>query len=127
MKAHVDQETFISNEGNKIQFILLQSHYLESDGHTVHTYTGDADTMIVSCAFEIANNGMEVNVVAEDTDVLILLMYHRRKMMSDVYFLSEPKRAQKKRLQVWTQGQNAEFPKVYNSVNYSSLQKCKPV
>ena len=76
MKAHVDQETFISNEGNKIQFILLQSHYLVSDGHTVHTYTGDADTMIVSCALEIANNGMDVNEVAEDTDVLILLMYH---------------------------------------------------
>ena len=26
-----------------------------------------------------------------------------------------------------TQGQNTEFPKVYNSVNYSSLQKCKPL
>ena len=26
-----------------------------------------------------------------------------------------------------TQGQNTEFPKVYSSVNYSSLQKCKPL
>ena len=26
-----------------------------------------------------------------------------------------------------TQGQNTEIPKVYNSVNYSSLQKCKPL
>jgi len=35
---------------------------------------------------------MEVNVVADDTDVLILLMYHWRETMGDVYFLSEPKR-----------------------------------
>ena len=100
--AHVVQETFLSNKGNKNQFILLLSHYLVSDGRTVHTSTGDADTMIVSCALEIANNGMEVNVVADDTDVLILLMYHWRKTMSDVYFLSEPKRAQKKGLKVWS-------------------------
>ena len=76
MKAHVDQETFLSNDGNKSQFILLLSLYLVSDGHTVHTSTDDADTMIVSCALEIANNGMEVNVVADDTDVLILLIHH---------------------------------------------------
>ncbi len=27
MKAHVDQETFLSNAGNKRQFIVLLSHY----------------------------------------------------------------------------------------------------
>ena len=58
--------------------------------------------MIVSCALEIASNGIEFNVVADDTDVLILLMYHWRILMSHVYFLSEPKRAQKKGLQVWS-------------------------
>ena len=65
MKAHVEQEIFLSNEGNKSQFIILLSHYLVSNGHTVHTSTSDADTMIVSCALEIANNGIEVNVVTQ--------------------------------------------------------------
>ena len=38
MKAHVDQETFLSNEGNKSQFISLLSHYLESDGHSLYLH-----------------------------------------------------------------------------------------
>ncbi len=37
-------------------------------------------------------------MVADDTDVLILLMYHWRESMADVYFLPEPK---KKGLLVW--------------------------
>ena len=78
MEAHVNQETFFSNEGNKAQeFISLLSRYLESDAQTVHNSTGDADTMIVSCALQMATEGSrEVIVVADDTDVLILLMHH---------------------------------------------------
>lgn len=76
MEAHVNQETFLSNEGNKAQFITLLSHYLKSDAQTVHNSTGDTDTMIVACALQMAMEGMEVNVVADDTDVLILLMHH---------------------------------------------------
>ena len=101
MEAHVHQETFLSNEGNKAQFISLLSRYLESDGQRVHNSTGDADTMIVACALQMAMEGKEVTVVADDTDVLILLMYHWTESMADVYFLSEPKKSQKKGLQVW--------------------------
>lgn len=49
MEAYVNQETFLTNEGNKAQFITLLSQYLECDGQTVFNSTGDADTMIVSC------------------------------------------------------------------------------
>jgi len=101
MEAHVNQETFLSNEGNKAQFIFLLSRYLKSDGQIVHNSTGDADTMIAASALEIATEGKEVNVVADDTDVLILLMHHWRDGMEDIYFLSEPKKSQKKGLQVW--------------------------
>ena len=101
MEAHVNQETFLSNEGNKAQFISLLSRYLKSDGQIVHNSTGDADTMIAASALEIATEGKEVNVVADDTDVLILLMHHWRDGMEDIYFLSEPKKSQKKGLQVW--------------------------
>ena len=101
MEAHVHQETFLSNEGNKAKFISLLSRYLESDGQRVHNSTGDADTMIVACALQMAMEGKEVTVVADDTDVLILLMYHWTESMADVYFLSEPKKSQKKGLQVW--------------------------
>jgi hypothetical protein len=49
----------------------------------------------------MAMEGKTVNVVADDTDVLILLMHHWTESMADVYFLSEPKKSQKKGLQVW--------------------------
>ena len=57
--------------------------------------------MIVSCTLQKAVEGTEVNVVADDTDVLILLMYHWKESMADVYFISEPKKSQKTGLQVW--------------------------
>ena len=69
MEAHVNQQTFLSNERNKSQFISL-SHFLEADAHIC---TGDADTMIVTCALQYATQGTkEVTVVADDTDVLVL-------------------------------------------------------
>ena len=50
MEAHVNEEVFLSNEGNKVQFISLLRCYLQSDGQVVHNSTGDADTMIVANA-----------------------------------------------------------------------------
>ena len=49
VKAHGDQQTFLSNESNKSQFIPLLSKSLEDDGQVVHNSTGDTDTMIVVC------------------------------------------------------------------------------
>ena len=37
MEAHPNQQMFLSNEGNKCQFISLLHQYLESDGQIVHT------------------------------------------------------------------------------------------
>ena len=99
-KAHSDQQTFLTNEKNKSQFITLLSHCLEADGQIVHNSTGDADTLIVKCALQFARQGREVSVVADDADVLVLLMYHWNQNMADIYFHSEAKRS-KKGLKVW--------------------------
>ena len=85
MEAHPNQQMFLSNEGNKCQFISLLHQYLESDGQIVHTSRGDADTLIVTKALSYAAQGKEVNVVADDTDILVLLMYHWTEGMADVY------------------------------------------
>jgi len=77
------------NKKNKQQFILLISQYLRDDGQVVHQSTGDADTMTVQCALQYLSEGSEVNVVADDTDVLVLLMYHWKQNMVSIYFLSE--------------------------------------
>ena len=86
MEAYKNQEVFLANEKNKHQFILLISQYLRDDGQVVHQSTGDADTMIVQCALQYAIEGSEVNVVADD-NVLVLLMYHWKQNMACIYFL----------------------------------------
>ena len=58
---------------------------------------GDADTMIVQCALQYATEESEVNVVADDTDVHVLLMYHWKQNMASIYFLSEAG----KNLNIW--------------------------
>ena len=70
---------------------------MEADGNIVHIADGDADVIIVTCALQYAHQESDVNVVADDTDVLVLLMYHWKQNMADIYFLSEVK----KNMMVW--------------------------
>ena len=65
---------------------------MEGDENVVYTADGDADIMLVTCTLQYAGQGSDVNVVADDTDVLVLLMYHWKQNMADVYFLSEVKK-----------------------------------
>ena len=97
MEAYKNQEVLLANERNKNQFILLLSRYLRDDGQIVHHSTGDADMMITECALQYAVQGHEVNVVVDDTDVLVLLMYHWKQNMADIYFLSKAG----KKLKIW--------------------------
>ena len=73
-QARGDQPAFFSNEKNETNFIsLLTTHEVSR---------GDADALIVCSALEFAQNGQTVTVVAEDTGVLILLVYHWRTTYS---------------------------------------------
>ena len=67
MEAHNNQQIFLSNKTNKIQFISLLSHYLRTDAQTVYNSSGDADTTIVTCALQFATQGNSVIVVADMT------------------------------------------------------------
>ena len=100
MEALINQQTFLFNERNKSQFITVLSHYLKADNQSVHQSAGDADTMIVACARQYAIQGTKVTVVADDTDVLVLIMYHWKKEIADIYFSSEISKPQKKRWKV---------------------------
>ncbi|CAB4015002.1 hypothetical protein AC249_AIPGENE778 [Paramuricea clavata] len=62
IKAHSDQQTFLSNEKNKSQFIALLNRCLEADGQILHNSTGDADTLIVETAVLFARQEREREV-----------------------------------------------------------------
>ena len=80
---------------NKVQFINLLSHYLRLDGHAVIQSESDADTQIVSAAIALASDGKHTTVNADDTDILVLLLFHWNADMADIHLRSERKKAQK--------------------------------
>ena len=54
----------------------------------MHVCEGDADNKIVSTAVEEAQES-PVIVVADDTDIAVMLLYHWNSKLSDIYFLQE--------------------------------------
>ena len=89
MPAHQSQHTFLSNDKNKMQFIDMLSKYLTDDGNIIIQCRDDADTSIVSNAIDFASFGHKVTVVADDTDILILLLYFWNSKMEEIVLKHE--------------------------------------
>ena len=68
------------------------------DGHDVQQAENDADTMIVSSAHELCHK-TETVVISDDTDILVLMIYHFRDDLKDLYFYSETSARSKKAVQ----------------------------
>ena len=71
----VKKNDFLLNNSNKQAFLLLLGSQIENEGIKVQHASGDADLPIVAAALEIASK-TSVTVVGEDTDLLVLLLYH---------------------------------------------------
>ena len=69
---------------------------LEADGYSVIQYHGDADKDIVSEALRLATQGNPVTVVADDTGIIVLLLYHFSNDMADIYLLFGSKQLRRK-------------------------------
>ena len=54
----------------------------------------DADTHIISAAIALASDGNHTTVIADDTDILVLLLFHWNADMADIHLRSERKEAQ---------------------------------
>ena len=62
----------------------MLSKNLRRTGNKVVECKEDADTHIVRCALELATTSVQVNFVADDTDVALLLLYHWNDTMADI-------------------------------------------
>ena len=91
---------FLSNSENKHRFLSLMSFYLEQAGCESRHAKGDADFLIVQTAVESAKSKSTV-LVGDDTDLLILLLYHVDMSGHQVYFKPEPKATSTKAPRVW--------------------------
>ena len=81
------KEEFLSNTTNKQRFIHLVERCLEENGIPVQHAQGDADCVTVQVALRYAMEYAAV-LVGEDTDLLILLLFHVKSDMKDVFFSS---------------------------------------
>ena len=92
----VKKKEFLSNQGNKQRFLNLLAVKLRLVGCTVLQATGDADLLIVQTAVQTARSHNTV-LVGDDTDLLVLMLYHGEMDTNDLFFKPEPKQRSKTR------------------------------
>ena len=79
---------FLSNDMNKQAIINLIAERLQQTGcHVIHA-EADADVHIVKAAFAMSSR-KSTTLIGEDTDLLILLLYHAASDCKDLYFWSD--------------------------------------
>ena len=81
------QEKVLSNTNNKVQLIKMLSQYLKDDGNKVINCSGDADSTICHTALVLTTTGeKEVVLIADDTDIFVMLIYHWKYEMKNIFF-----------------------------------------
>ena len=82
---HMKKEVFLNNQENKQAFIYMLCVCLTSDGINVLHAQGDADTMIVDTAINLARQN-PTTVIGEDTDLLVFLLHHNTADLKQIQF-----------------------------------------
>lgn len=79
------KEDFLSKGSNKQALIDIISTRLREKGCSVVNCSGDADTEIVSVAITASEYG-STTLISEDTDLLVLFLYHMKPNRKSVFF-----------------------------------------
>ena len=93
------KEEFLAYEANKQLFIHFLSDKLKRAGCLTDQAKQDADLLIVRTAVTAARTKDTV-LVGDDTDLLVLLLYHVEMNAHELFFAPEPKQSSKKN-RVW--------------------------
>ncbi len=85
------KKDFLSNKENEQRFITMLIDHLKSHGcHIEHARTY-ADLLMVQTAIAATNRTTKSSVlVADDTDILILLCFHTQPTTTNIYLHPEP-------------------------------------
>ena len=84
-----NQADFLSNNFNKSQFVKLLSEFLAVEGNIVTNCEEDADAIIAKKALELSKEYSQVNVIADDTDVFVMLVHHLDEEIGELFFCSD--------------------------------------
>ena len=88
MQVTAEMEEFLRNTANKIQFIDFLINVFKREEINVIQSDGDTDVMIVMEVIKIAAENA-ITVFSDDTDVLVLLMYHWSPFICDNTFVQK--------------------------------------
>ena len=77
-------------DNNKCTFVALLITYLTSARYSVQQAPDDADTLVAKVALDCASAKQVVSVIANDTDILIMLVCHYKPCMSDTFMSTKP-------------------------------------
>ena len=94
MNLTESKDLFLTHSTNKQRFIDFLGKVLRLSGCQVFHSKLDADLFIVLKAVESAKT-MKTVLVGDDTDLLVLLLYHAELQSFDLYFAPEPKKNSK--------------------------------
>jgi len=100
MEIKLKKDKFLSNPINKQLFINLLSSQLRDSGYNTLHASGDADLQIVTAAVTLSQSSPTI-LVGDDTDLLILLCYHAKDALHDIFFKPESKSGSKKSGRIW--------------------------
>ena len=82
------QKEFLKNSSNKERLIALISSELRNEGCSTIACDGDADLIVAQTALSLAAKST-VTVIGEDTDLLVLLLYHCQNSNFKLYIRSD--------------------------------------
>ena len=94
------KEEFLNNKANKQRFIYFVSDKLERAGCSVDHAKDDADVLIVQTAVGSARSKDTV-VIGDDTDLLVLLLYHAEMNAHELFLRSESKKSAPQQTRSW--------------------------
>ena len=86
-KVPFTQDRFLSNIENKSSFVKFLPRKLQEWNVDVINCHGDADATIVKSAMHYAQQSSEtIVIVADDTDIAVMLVHHWNESYADIYF-----------------------------------------
>ena len=89
MVPHNKENDFLSNELNRSQFMSLLGNRLQVKSFVVHQSSkNNANTLIVECAIALVLAGNVSLVIADDPDILVLLVHYFQHHMKDIFLFS---------------------------------------
>jgi hypothetical protein len=86
------KDEFLANTTHKQKLINMLSAYLQKTNWLAYHAPGDADLLIVQIAVDYATTRNTV-LIGDDTDLLILLIYHTNLESYDLFCQPEPKKS----------------------------------